>query len=138
MRDTHPMTAAQFEELRDARVPDSMRELAERYVAQTREQYERSKNALQGVLEIWGKSFGAAGQGAVALNRKMMGIAERNVNASFDLAQSLAGAKNLVEALELQAAYWVKLFGELQTQAEDVRALSTKVTADLAKPIKDA
>jgi hypothetical protein len=138
LRDTRPMAAAQFEELRDAQVPDSMRELVERNVAQTRELYGRSKNALQSVLEIWGKSFGPAGQGAVTLNRKIMDIADRNISSGFDLAESLAGARNLPEALELQAAYWHKLLGELQTQAEEVRALATKVAADVVKPIRDA
>lgn len=138
LRDTRPLAAAQFEELRDAQVPDSMRELVERNVAQTRELYGRYKNSLQSVLEIWGKSFGPAGQGAVTLNRKIMDIADRNINSSFDLAESLAGARNLPEALELQAAYWRKLLGELQTQAEEVRALATKVAADVVKPIKDA
>jgi hypothetical protein len=33
-------------------------------------------------------------QGAVALNRKIIDIAQRNINSSFDLAKSLAGAKN--------------------------------------------
>jgi phasin len=137
-RITDPNTTAQFEEFRDTQVPDSMRALAERNVAQTRELYERSKNALEAVLASCEKCFDAAGQGAVALNRKTREIADRNINASFDLARSLAGARNLAEALELQAAYWRKLFGELQTQAEELRALSTKVTADVAKPIKDA
>lgn len=137
LRDTRPMAADQSEELY-AQVPGSMRELVERNVAQTRELYERSKNALQSALEIWGKSFGAAGRGAVTVNRKIMDIADRNINSSFDLADSLAGARNLPEVLELQAAYWRKLFGELQTQAEEVRALSTKVSADVVKPIKDA
>ena len=137
-RITDPNTTAQFEEFRDTQVPDSMRALAERNVAQTRELYERSKNSLEAVLASCEKCFDAAGQGAVALNRKIRDIADRNINASFDLAQSLAGARNLAEALELQAAYWRKLFGELQTQAEELRALSTKVTADVAKPIKDA
>ena len=36
-------------------------------------------------------------QGAVALNRKIIDIAQRNINSSFDLAKSLAGAKNLAE-----------------------------------------
>ena len=137
LRDTRPMAAAKFEELRDAQVPDSMRELVERNVAQTRELYGRSKNALQSVLEIWGKSFGPAGQGAVTLNRKIMDIADRNISSGFDLAESLAGARNLPEALELQAAYWRNLLGELQTQTEEVRALATKVAADVVKPIKN-
>lgn len=62
-----------------------------------RETYERSKDALENVMQSWEKSFDAAGQGAVALNRKIIDIAQRNINSSFDLAKSLAGAKNLAE-----------------------------------------
>ena len=126
----------QFEESRAPQVPDSMRAIAERGVAQTRELYERSTNALHAVLETWERSLDAAGQGAVALNRKIIDIADRNISAGFDLATSLAGAKNLVEVMEVQAAYWRKQFGELKMQAEEVRSLSTKVTADVAEPIK--
>ncbi|MGA7545356.1 MAG: phasin family protein, partial [Methyloceanibacter sp.] len=54
----------------------------------------------------------------------------------FDLAKSLAGAKNLTEIAEVQAAYWRKMFATLTSQAEEVRALSTKVVADAGEPIK--
>ena len=54
-------------------------------------------------------------------------------NSGFDLAKSLAGAKNLSEMVELQAAYWQKLLGALTSQAEEVRVLSTKLTADAAE-----
>jgi Phasin protein len=43
-------------------------------------------------------------QDADALNRKIIDIAQRNVSSGFDLAKSLAGAKNLAEMVELQAA----------------------------------
>ena len=93
-RDSFRKTAAQFEEFaRDTEVPQAMRDLAERNIAQMRETYERSKDALEGVLQSWEKSFDAAGQGAVALNRKIIDIAQRNINSSFDLAKNLAGAK---------------------------------------------
>ena len=47
-------TAARFEELaRDTEVPQAMRDLAERNIAQMRETYERSKDALEGVLQSW-------------------------------------------------------------------------------------
>ena len=49
---------------------------------------------------------------------------------------SLAGAKNLAEAMELQATYWRQQLGELAAQAGEMRTLSTKVTADVAAPIK--
>jgi phasin family protein len=82
------------------------------------------------------RSFDAAGQGAAAFNRKFIDIARRNLNSTFDLAKSLAGAKTLADMVELQTAYWREQFGALSAQAEEVRALSTKVTADTAAPMK--
>jgi len=120
----------------DAVVPESVRAMAERAVDQSREVYDRSKDALDASVATLERSFDAAGQGAVAFNRKIIDIAQRNVNSGFDLANSLAGAKNLAEMMELQGAYWRKQFGALAAQAEEVRALSTKVTADTAEPVK--
>jgi len=63
-------------------------------------------------------------------------ITQRNINSGFDLAKSLAGAKNLSEAIELHAAYWQKQLGALSAQAEEMRSLSTKVSEDVAEPIR--
>ena len=95
-------------------MPDTFRVLAERNVAHTRELYEGSKNTLQAVLESWQKSFGAAGQGVVALNRRFIDLAERNINTGFDLATGLAGARNMAEVMELQSAYWRTVLGEFR------------------------
>ncbi len=130
-------TVARFEELaRDTEVPQAMRDLAERNIAQMRETYERSKDALEGVVQNWERSFDATNQGAVALNRKIIDIAQRNINSGFDLAKRLAGAKNLAEAMELQADYWRKQLDTLAAQAEEVRTLSAQVAADATKPMK--
>ena len=130
---TYRKTDAQFEKFaRDAQMPKSMRTLAEKSVIQTRELCEHS---LEAVLQSW-QRFVDAGQGAVALNRKAIDIARRNINSGFGLAVRLAGAKNVAEAMELQAAYWRKQLGELVAQAGEMRTLSTKVTADVAAPIK--
>jgi hypothetical protein len=136
MGDTRRFIVDQFEGFRDAQVPAPLRDLAESNIAQTREIYERSKDTLQAVLASWQRSFGAANQGAVALNFKIMDIAERNISTGFDLAMSLAGAKNASEAMELQSAYWRKQLSRLQTQTEEVRALSTRITANVTEPIE--
>ena len=131
---TYRKTTARFEEFAyDAQMPESMRALAEKSVAQTREFYVHS---LEAVLESWERFVVAAGQGTVALNRKAIDITRRNINTSFGLAEKLARAKNLAEAMELQTAYWRKQLGELAAQAGEMRALSTKVTADVSAPIK--
>jgi phasin len=116
---------AEFEQLaRNTEVPEAMRALAEKNITQTREVYERSKDALETILGCWERSLDATGQGAVTLNRKVVDIAQRNINSGFDLAKSLAGAKNLAEWLELQAAYWRKQLAALTAQAEEFRSLS--------------
>jgi phasin len=120
----------------DTSVPEAVRATADKTVAQTREAYDRSKDAFDASLTTFERSFDAAGQGAAAFNRKIIDIARRNVDTTFDLAESLTGAKTLADMVELQAAFWRKQFGVLTAQAEEVRALSTKVTADTAEPIK--
>jgi len=120
----------------DAQAPNSLRSLAEMNLAQTRELYERSKNALQAVFESWEKSFGAASQGTVAFNRRLLEIAERNVSRGFDLATNLVEAKNLSDAMQVQANYWREHFDELSSQAEEVRLLSSKVAAKVTEPLK--
>ena len=127
-RGTYRKTAARFEEFAyDGQMPESMRTLAEKSVAQTRELYVHSLEALLG---SWERFVVASGQGTLALNRKAIDITRRNINNGFGLAQRLAGAKNLAEAMELQTTYWRKQVGELASQAGEMRTLTTRVTAD--------
>jgi phasin len=117
-------------------IPESVRALAEKTVDQTREAYDRSTDAFDASVTSFEKSFGAAGQGAAAFNRKIIDIARRNLDSSFDLAKSLASAKSLADMVELQTAYWRKHFSTLTAQAEEVRELSSKVTEDTTEAVK--
>ena len=136
-REKFRKTNGQFEAtILDSEFPEGARELAEKTVAQTREAYERSKDTLEAALETIERSYDAMGQGAAALNRKIIEIAQRNLNSGFDLARSLATAKTLAEMVELRASYWRKQFSALVAQAEEVRALSTKVAAEMSEPMK--
>lgn len=121
----------------DTAVPEAARELAEKTVAEAREAYERSKNALEAALESVDRSYDALGQGAAALNRKIIEIAQRNISSGFDLAKSLATAKTLAEIVELRATYWRKQFTVLADQAEEVRALYAKMAEEMTRPMKE-
>jgi phasin len=121
----------------DTPVPEAVRAMAEKAVDQSREVYERSKDALDASVASLERTLDAAGQGAVAFNRKIIDIAQRNVNSGFDLAKSLAGAKNLAEMVELQAAYWQKLLDTLTSQSEEVRGLATKMATAAGEPLKE-
>ena len=136
-RATYRKTAEEFEQFtKDGQMPEAMRVFAEKNIAQSREIYERSKDALESVLESWERTFDAAGQGAVALNRKVIDITRRNISSGFDFAKCLAGAKTLAEAMELHSSYWSKQLNALRAQAEEMRDLSTRVTSDVVEPAK--
>ena len=130
--------AKEFESLKlDTTVPESVRLLAEKTVNQTREAYERGKESLEELIDALERSFDAAGQGATAFNRKLIDIAQRNLNSGFDLAKNLAAAKNLGEIVELQSAFIRSQFDVFASQAGEIRALTTKIAADTTEPIKD-
>jgi hypothetical protein len=51
----------------------------------------------------------------------MVDATQRNLNSSFDLAKSLAGASNLSEIVALQVAFYRRQFDAVAMQAEEVR-----------------
>jgi len=136
--ETFKTAAKDFETMKfDTNVPESVRVLAEKTVTQTRDAYERGKESLEESIDALERSFDAAGQGATAYNRKLIDIAQRNLNSGFDLAKSLASAKNLAEIVELQSAFIRSQFDVFASQAGEIRALSTKIAADTSEPIKE-
>ncbi|MGC1711006.1 MAG: phasin family protein [Methyloceanibacter sp.] len=136
-RDAFRRAAQEFETLKlDTTVPESVRALAEKTVNQSREAYERGKEQLEEAIDALERSFDAAGQGATAFNRKLIDLAQRNLNSAFDLAKKLAGAKTLGEILELQSTFIRSQFDVFANQAGEIRALTTKIAADTTEPIK--
>ena len=85
------------------------------------EAYERSSRTLEAAVHALENAFEAAGHGAAALRRNIIDTAQKNLDLGFDLAQSLAGASNLFEIVELQAACWRKQIDAFTTQAEKAR-----------------
>lgn len=137
MSEAFQSAAKDFEVLKlDTTVPEGVRALAEKTVTQARDAYERGKESLEESIDAVERSFDAAGQGATAFNRKLIDIAQRNLNSGFDLAKGLAGAKNLGEIVELQSAFIRSQFDVFTSQAGEIRALTTKITADTTEPIK--
>ena len=109
-----------LEELFEDSFPQAAREFAKKTIDQTREAYGRSNRTLEAAVQALERSFDVAGQSAAALRRNMIGIAQRNLDLGFDLAKSLAGARNISEIVELQTAYWRKQFDVITTQPDEV------------------
>ena len=109
-----------------------MRTFAEKSVVQTREFCEHS---LEAVFESW-ERFVDAGQGALALNRKAIDIARRNINSGFGLAVSLAGRRTSLRLWNCRQPIGASSLANWRPKPGEMRTLATKVTADVAAPIK--
>jgi len=128
----HHRSASTFQAFAgDPQMPESVRAFAERSITQTREVYEQS---LETVLKSWERFVDAAGQGAAAFNRAVIDMTRRNIHSNFCFAENLATARNLAEAMEVQAAHWRKQISELAVQSEEMRKISAKLTADVDAP----
>ena len=71
-----------------------------------------------------GQSLQAAVPAAVAVNTKLVDIAQENVSAGLELARDLASAKSPMEAMQLGVTYWFNQIGAVQAQTRELHSLS--------------
>ncbi len=92
---------------------------------------------LDNAVDTMERSLKAAGQGTVAVNRKLIDFAQANLSSSLDLAKSLACARNPMQVMHLQVTYWDERMKVLASQAERLRALSAEIVAKANEPIRE-
>jgi phasin len=117
-------------------VPEQMRAFAEKGVSQARESYVRLKDAAEtqnGAIEA---AFSSVSKGAGDYSAKLLDMVKANTEASFDLAQSLVGAKSIPEALEVLTSHARKSVETVTAQTKELVELSQKVATDSVEPIK--
>ena len=107
-------------------VPNELRDFAERSVDQARK-------AFEGFVTVAQKAVGtvdaasATTQGSVkSVGSHVLGYAEQNVNAAFELAHKLVQAKDPQEAFALQSEYLKTQLSALQKQAKEIGTLIQK------------
>lgn len=128
--------ASDFMSSLNGALPESMREMAESALAQTRESYEKAKDSMEETVQALEKSFDAYGAGAAAFQQRLMEIAQANMNSSFDFAKQLTEAKDFSELASMQTAFLQKQFSAFSDQAGEIRALSAKLAEDASEPLK--
>lgn len=92
---------------------------------------------LDNAVDTMERSLKAAGQGTVAVNRKLIDFAQQNLSSSLDLARSLACARTPMQVMHLQVTYWDERMKVLASQAEELRALSAEIVAKANEPIRE-
>lgn len=115
-------------------IPAEMRKLAEDSV-------EQAKRAFDGFVTATHRAVGeledktrSAQAGARDMGQKAMTFAERNVAASFDLAQKLVRAKDAQEMMRLQAEYVAAQMQILAEQAKELGASASRAAMELTQP----
>jgi hypothetical protein len=93
--------------------------------------------ALDHAVDTMERSLKAAGQGTLAVNRKLIDFAQANVSSSLDLAKSLACARTPMQVMHLQVTFWDERMKALASQAEELRALSVEIVAKANEPIRE-
>jgi phasin len=107
-------------------IPNELRDFAERSVDQARKAFEGFVTVAQKTAGTLDGASNEAQTGAKHVGSQILGFAEQNVNAAFDLAQKLVHAKDPQEAFALQSAFLKAQIDTLQGQAKELGALIQK------------
>ncbi len=92
--------------------------------------------AFAGAVATLEGSLKAAGQSAVQVNRKLIEIAQANVNSGLEHAKEMAAAKNPIAAMRLHVNYWHAQMGVFTRQSQEFRALQAELVGLAAAPLR--
>ena len=119
-------------------VPTAFREIAEKGVAQAKENYEKVKGAAEQATDVLEETYSTASKGCASYGLKLVETTRANSDAAFDLMSELMTAKSYSEVVELSSAYLRKQFDALVAQAKELCEHAQKVATDTAEPIKES
>ncbi|MGO9849118.1 MAG: phasin [Methylocella sp.] len=119
-------------ELPKMEMPEEFREMAEKGVAQAKDNYAKIQAAAEEATDLLKGTYTTAAKGAADYNLKVIEIARINVNAAFDYAYNLLAVKSPSEFVELSTAHARKQFEAMTAQTKELTELAQKVTAEIA------
>jgi phasin len=119
-------------------VPTAFREIAEKGIAQAKENYEKVKSAAEQATDVLEDTYSTASKGCASYGTKLIETARANSDAAFDLMGELMTAKSYSDVVELSGAYMRKQFDALIAQSKELSEHAQKVAAETAEPIKES
>ena len=114
-------------------VPPEMRDFAEKSVEQARKAFDGFMTAAQRTVDTLESSATNVQSNTKDLTQRTFEYAEQNVSAAFDLAQKLVRAKDVQEAMQLQAEFVRNQFAAMQTQMKEFGSLAQSVAQHAAQ-----
>ena len=113
-------------------IPAEMRDFAEKSVEQARKAIDGFMGAAQRTVDTFEGSANTVQANTKDMTRKTFAYAEQNISAAFDLAQKMVRAKDMQEAMQVQAEYVRQQFESMQAQMREFGALAQGVVQSAA------
>ena len=101
-----------------------MRDFAEKSVEQARKAFDGFMGAAQRTVDTLENSASSVQANTTDITRKTFTYAEQNISAAFEHAQRLVRAKDVQEAMQLQAEFVRNQFAAMQNQMRDLGAIA--------------
>jgi phasin len=125
-------------EMPKVEIPAAFREIAEKSVAQAKENYEKMKSATEQATDVLEDTYATATKGVSDYGLKVIEAARENVNSAFDFASQLMTAKSLSEVVELSTAHTRKQYEAVTAQTKELAAIAQKAAVAAAEPVKES
>jgi phasin len=111
-------------------IPSSVREIASRSVEQAKDAYGKLVDATRQTQDMVLKSTEVLTTGAKDINLTMLGFAEANAKAGFEVASRIAQARDVKEVFEIQTQY---ARSQMETYAQQAQELARIVASSAQK-----
>jgi phasin len=119
-------------------MPEMVRDMAEKGVAQARDGYAAVRAAAEEQNAAVEKSIDTARETGMELNKKALDAAQANVEAGFNFFRDILTVKSVGDAIELQTAFARAQFDTVSAQAKDFQETVNKGAQDIVAPVQDA
>ncbi len=117
-------------------IPAQVREIAEKSVDQARKAVDSLMQAAQKAGQTVEGSASTLSSSTKDVNAKVIAYAEANIGASFDLATSVAKAKDYNEILKLNTSFVQAQMQAYAEQAKELGALAQKAVTEATSSVK--
>jgi phasin len=125
-------------EMPNVEMPAAFRELAEKGIAQAKDNYEKIKSAAEQATDTLEDTYSNASKGASDYGLKLIETARTNSNAAFNLFGELLTAKSYSDVVERTTAYMRTQFDTVTAQAKELTEHAQQVATETVEPIKES
>ena len=123
-------------DLPNLEIPAAFREIAEKGIAQAKDNYAKFKSAAEEATDVLEDTYAKASKGASDYGQKVIEHSRTNTNAAFDLFGEMLGAKSLSEVVELSSAFVRSQFETVSVQAKELADCAQKAASESSEPLK--